>query len=159
MTRLADARDFDFIYECYMHPDVNPFLLYEFMDRESFLPLFGALLAKGVKYVYRNDVQHIGMFKLIRLQYRNDHIAYLGGLAIHPAFSGKGEGSKMMKEIIALADEQQILRIELSVADTNQKAIQLYKSVGFCEEGILKKYTHLKSEQRFVNEILMSYIF
>ena len=99
------------------------------------------------------------MFKLIPLQYKRDHIVYLGGLAIAPSFSGKGEGSKMLGKIIALAKEKRFLRIELSVASTNEKAIQLNEKLGFEREGLLRKYTHLKSEQRFMDEIMMSLLF
>jgi L-phenylalanine/L-methionine N-acetyltransferase len=159
MVRLAGLPDFNFIYELYMHPKVNPFLLYESMDAKSFRPIFGDLLQQGVKYIYCNDIENMGMFKLIPLLYRTDHVAYLGGLAIHPGFSGKGEGSKMMSEIVALAVNNGILRIELSASVTNEKAVRLYEKVGFQKEGVLRKYTHLKSENRFVDEILMSIIF
>ncbi|MBC7890510.1 MAG: GNAT family N-acetyltransferase [Ferruginibacter sp.] len=159
MIRQAVSQDFNFIYNLYMHPQVNPFLLYELMDAESFSPIFEALMQQGVKYIYSGYRDEIGMFKLIRLQYRTDHIAYLGGLAIHPEFSGKGEGKKMLKEIIGFAGERGVLRIELSVSVENEKAIQLYEKVGFQKEGVLRKYAHLKSEQRFMDEIMMSFIF
>jgi putative acetyltransferase len=45
------------------------------------------------------------------------------------------------------------------VATENVRAIELYKKVGFETEGILRKYTYLKREQRFLDELLMSYIF
>ena len=38
------------------------------------------------------------------------------------------------------------------------EAIKLYKKVGFEEEGVMRKYTYLKSEGRFLDELLMSYI-
>ena len=64
----------------------------------------------------------------------------------------------MLQEIIAFAKEQNVLRIELSVSVENIKAINLYKKSGFEVEGVLRKYTYLKSEERFLNETLMSYI-
>lgn len=159
MTRLAVSEDFRFIYRLYMHPEINPFLLYEFMDDEDFRPIFDSLVRDGIKFIYSNEIENMGMFKLIQLQHRTDHIAYLGGLAIDPLFSGKGEGSKMMKEIIALAGHRGLLRLELSVSVTNHRAISLYEKAGFQKEGVLRKYTHLKSEHRFGDEILMSFIF
>ncbi len=159
MIRLATPHDFNFIYALYMHPQVNPFLLYEPMNAESFLPIFQNLLQQEVKYIYSTNTESIGMFKLIPLQHRNQHIVYLGGLAVHPAFSGKGEGGKMLKGILVLAKQRGFLRIELSVAVTNEKAIQLYAKMGFQNEGVFGKYTYLKSEQRFVDEILMSFLF
>lgn len=94
MIRLATPQDFNFIYALYMHPQVNPFLLYELMDAESFRPICYSLLQQEVKYIYSANTESIGMFKLIPLQHRNHHIVYLGGLAVHPAFSGKGKAVK-----------------------------------------------------------------
>ena len=51
MIRKATAADFNYLYKLYMHPQVNPFLLYEMMDANSFKPIFDELLSKGVKYV------------------------------------------------------------------------------------------------------------
>ena len=65
----------------------------------------------------------------------------------------------MMMEIMTLAADKNFLRVELSVADNNKKAIRLYKAIGFHEEGILKKYTYLKSDHKFIDEIMMAYIF
>ena len=159
MIRLATKEDFNFIYGCYMHPQVNPYLLYEDMDAESFLPIFDNLILQSVKYIYATDNKNVGMFKLIPLQHRNHHIAYLGGLAIHPSFAGKGEGRKMLEAIIKLICSNGFLRIELSVAATNRKAIQLYEKLGYEKEGVLGKFTHLKSEGRFIDEVMMALIF
>ena len=159
MIRLVGLNDFNFIYGLYMHPKVNPYLLYELTGEDDFRPIYNNLIQQNVKYIYADDRQKIGMFKLIPFTYRSNHVVYLGGLAIDPEFSGKGEGAKMIKEIKAFAAEKGFLRIELSVAVTNEKAIQLYTKSGFQQEGILKKYTHLKHKNLFIDEILMSFIF
>lgn len=159
MIRLADKADFNFIYACYMHPQVNPYLSYEKMSAEKFQPIFNNLLEQQVKYIYGTDKESRGMFKLIPQQHRNSHIAYLGGLAIHPLFFGKGEGNKMLQAIVALVREEGFLRIELCVDVNNKKAIQLYEKNGFEKEGVLRKLTYLKSEERFVDEVMMSLLF
>ena len=142
-----------------MYPQVNPYSLYGMMDEETFRPVYYDLLQQGVKYIYHNAIENIGMFKLIPLKYRTDHIAYLGGLAVDPRFLSRGEGQKMLKRIISFVGEQGFLRIELSVADSNDKAINLHKKNGFEKEGVLRKYSHLKSEGRLMDELMMSYIF
>jgi putative acetyltransferase len=143
-----------------MHPQVNPYLLYEPMAIEDFKPIFDKLLASEIKYVFTDENGRlVGMFKLFPWTYRASHIAYLGGLAIHPAFAGKGFGRKMMQDIIELVNQQGYKRIELSVATENLKATELYKKVGFEVEGVMRKYTYLKQEGRFLDELLMSYIF
>lgn len=157
MIRLATSHDFDFIYGLYMHPEVNPFLLYERMDQPSFQPIFDELL--GFVYVLEDHGKPVGMFKFIPLKHRNAHIAYIGGLAIDPPHSGKGYGRLMMQEIIQLGKSLGLLRLELSTATSNQKAIRLYEHAGFQQEGVLRKYTHLKSEDRFVDEVIMGYLY
>ena len=160
MNRKATQNDLQFIYDLYMHPQVNPFLLYEPMEIETFKPIFDKLLENESKYIFINEKgDSVGMFKLFPWTYRASHIAYLGGLAIHPNYAGKGIGLKMMQEIIDLANQEGYKRIELSVATDNLKAIELYKKAGFEAEGIMRKYTYLKKERRFLDELLMSYIF
>lgn len=158
MTRKATENDLLFIYDLYMQPQANPHLMYEKMDLEQFQPIYQDLLKDEVKYIFEDNQQAVGMFKLIPLKFRSSHVAYLGGVAIHSDFAGKGFGLKMMNAIINLAAERGIARIELSAGIANERAIELYKRAGFEEEGVLRKYTHLKSEGRFIDEMLMSYI-
>ena len=139
-----------------MHPDVNPYLLYEIMEEKVFKPIFDDLLEDQVLYLYKEGDETLGMCKLIKQKHRNKHIVYLGGLAIDPNYFGKGFGKKIMKEIIHFCKIKGVLRIELSVAVHNKKAIQLYESLGFTKEGVLKKYTYLKSKNEFIDEVLMS---
>lgn len=159
MTRKATPDDFGFIYNLYMHPDVNPFLLYEEMDAESFRPIFGELQEAGFLYIFESDQKPVGMFKLVPLKHRNSHIVYLGGLAIHPLFSGKGLGQKMIEEIILLGGEMKFLRMELSTSVNNFKAISLYEKCGFLKEGVLKKFSFFKKEHMFIDEVLMAYLY
>lgn len=142
-----------------MHPDVNPWLLYEPMDAQSFFPIFTDLLAKNIIYIFNAAGKDAGMFKFIQQEHRDSHKAYLGGLAIHPSFAGRGYGLQMMQEIIELGKTNNILRIELSVATINEKAIALYEKAGFEKEGVMRKFTHLKKEGRFIDEQLMSYLY
>ena len=156
MTRRALPSDFDYFYYLYFHPAIQPYLLYESMTKAAFQPVFDDLQAKNLIYVFEHEGQPAGMFKLIPLTYRTDHIAYLGGVAIDPACMGKGLGQVMMKEILDLGRERGLLRIELSTATINERAIRLYEKLGFEKEGILRKYTYLKSEDRFLDEVLMA---
>jgi len=48
------------------------------------------------------------------------------------------------------------LRPEAGVG--NGKALRLYKKAGFQQEGMLRKYTYLKKENVFPEEVLMAYI-
>ena len=159
MIRKATQKDFDFIYDLHVHADVNRFLFYELMPAEEFNPLFSKLLGQGVLYVYEEDDILKGMFKLTPKQHRCSHVTFLGGVAIHPSFSGKGCGQRMINEIVSLGKEQGFLRMELGVSTINSKAIYLYEKAGFKKQGILKKYIHLQSENIFLDDILMAYLY
>lgn len=156
----ATSADIDFFYDLYMHPNINPFLLYEPMTKTEFQPIFDDLQAKKQLFVFENaQNERVGMCKLVRLAHRTAHIAYIGGVAISPNFAGKGYGEAMFLAILDWGKTQGIKRLELSTATFNDRAIRLYERVGFVREGILKNYTHLVSENRFIDELLMSYIF
>jgi L-phenylalanine/L-methionine N-acetyltransferase len=159
MIRQANPADFEFIYGLYMHPQVNPFLLYESMGKTAFQPIYEELLRDGVKFLFLEENHPAGMFKLIPLRYRTHHVVYLGGLAIHPDHSGRGSGARMLGEILDFCRERGFLRVELSVAVNNEKAIRLYKRAGFAEEGRLRKYSHLASRGEYWDEYLMSFLF
>jgi putative acetyltransferase len=159
MIRKAAQNDFEFICELYVHPQVNRFLLYETMGSAEFTPIFDKLLADDVLYVYEASGEPAGMFKLVRLEHRTSHIGYLGGLAIHPAFSGQGHGKILMQEILSLGKELGFVRIELGVSTINARAIRLYTNAGFESEGVRRKAIYLKSERLFLDDISMAYLY
>lgn len=156
MLRKATEADFDFVFQLYMHPSVNPWLLYEMMPASDFQPIYQDLIQKEVKYIYEHESVKMGMCKLVPHTHRTAHVVYLGGLGIHPGFEGKGHGSKMLREIIDLCRTSGFERLELSVSVENSKAIRLYERVGFEKEGVLRKYTHLQRENRYIDEVMMS---
>jgi L-phenylalanine/L-methionine N-acetyltransferase len=159
MIRQITNNDFEFIFKLYMHPTVNPFLLYETMPIEAFKPIFDDLLQQKIIFIFAENNENIGMFKMIPLAHRTSHINYLGGVAIHPDYAGKGFGGKMIDEILELGKTRNLKRIELSTATFNQKAIKLYEKKGFILEGVLKNYTYLKSENRYIDEQMMAYLY
>jgi RimJ/RimL family protein N-acetyltransferase len=158
MIRLATVSHFDFIYEMYMHPAINPWLLYEQMDAQRFTPVFEELINKRQLYLYKQEEVLIGMCKLVPQQYRNAHILYIGGIAIHPAFTGNGHGLQLMNQIKLFAEAEGYKRLELSVATINEKAIHTYERAGFLKEGVMKNYTFLSAENRFLDEQLMRFL-
>ncbi len=158
MLIKAAAADFDFFYNLYMHPQVNPYLLYDEMNKEQFTPIFNELLQQQVLYKFNDGAADAGMCKLVLHKYRDAHKMYVGGFAVHPEHTGKGYGFLMMQDILAFAKEHHRSRVDLSVAAGNEKAIALYKKCGFVIEGLLKNYSYLAGENRFVDEYMMSYL-
>ncbi|MBP6121313.1 MULTISPECIES: GNAT family N-acetyltransferase [Providencia] len=55
---------------------------------------------------------------------------YLEDLYVSPDFRGAGAGKKLLKHIAVLAAERKCQRLEWSVLDWNQPAIDFYNSIG-----------------------------
>lgn len=77
------------------------------------------------------------------------------GISVHTQYQSKGIGRKLLNEILDIADNWLMLvRIELGVYCDNEKAIDLYKSLGFEIEGI-KKHSAIRNG-KYVNEYIMA---
>jgi len=61
-------------------------------------------------------------------------------IAVHPSCRRQGVGKKLMEEMTSFATNQGVGDITLEVRAGNQAALSLYKSYGFSEEGIRKRY-------------------
>jgi len=158
MIRTATKTDFEYLFSLYMHPQINPWLLYEMMPADLFRPIMDELLQKKALYIYEQEDKAVGMFKLVPMKFRNSHIMYLGGVAIHPDFAGKGYAKEMILDAMDLIKTLGFSRIELTVATFNDRAIDLYTKCGFKTEGVLKNYTFLASENRYIDEQVMAYV-
>ena len=111
MLRKATMDDFTFVHELYMHPEINPHLLYERQEKREFEPIWG-----------------------------------------------RGYGVQMLQEALKWAKSEGFHRVELSVGSKNIAAKNLYLRLGFEHEGVMKDYSFLKSENRYIDEDLMSYM-
>jgi RimJ/RimL family protein N-acetyltransferase len=76
------------------------------------------------------------------------------GVGVLKEFWGHGIGKNFLKETIDWADSTGIKKITLNVLETNEKAIKLYKNLGFEVEGVLKKDKVL-SDEHFYNTVVM----
>ncbi|WP_242239620.1 GNAT family N-acetyltransferase [Bacillus cereus group sp. BfR-BA-01309] len=76
------------------------------------------------------------------------------GVCILKEFWGYGMGKSLLQQSIQWADENEMKKISLQVLETNEKAIQLYKKLGFEVEGILKNDKRL-SDEKYYNTVVM----
>ena len=77
------------------------------------------------------------------------------GLMVNKDYHRMGIGRTLMKSIIDIADNWlMLIRIELGAFTDNEKAINLYKSLGFVIEGT-KKYAIIRNG-KYENEYLMA---
>jgi ribosomal protein S18 acetylase RimI-like enzyme len=78
------------------------------------------------------------------------------GLGVLKDFWGYGIGKNLMKETISWADANGIKKIVLyGVLETNEKAIELYKRLGFEIEGLMKK-DRILSDGKYYNTYMMA---
>ncbi|MFL1671877.1 GNAT family N-acetyltransferase [Paenibacillus dendritiformis] len=76
------------------------------------------------------------------------------GVCVQKEFWGYGIGKNLLKQSMAWADSNGITKITLNVLETNDKAIALYKKLGFEIEGILKN-DKILSDGKYYNTIVM----
>ncbi|MBE7122426.1 GNAT family N-acetyltransferase [Bacillus cereus] len=76
------------------------------------------------------------------------------GVCILKEYWGYGIGKNILQKSIKWADANEVKKIALQVLETNEKAIQLYKKIGFEVEGILKNDKKL-SDGKYYNTVVM----
>lgn len=76
------------------------------------------------------------------------------GVAVLKEFWGYGIGKNLLRESVAWADSNGIKKVTLNVLETNERAIGLYKKLGFEIEGVLKQ-DKILSDGNYYNTILM----
>ena len=71
---------------------------------------------------------------------RRRHAGHIG-LAVHDKWQSKGVGTALMKALIDVADNWlNISRLELTAFTDNERALRLYKKLGFEIEGTHRKF-------------------
>jgi len=70
-------------------------------------------------------------------------------IAVHPGFQGRGLGKKIFMSLLDFitTNRPDILRVELFVQESNERAIALYKKIGFVPEGRFEKRIVGKHQQ------------
>ena len=74
-------------------------------------------------------------------------------IGVRKAFYGKRVGTSLMSKAEAWAEEVGITRLELTVVETNDRAIALYKKMGYKAEGTRTNALLINGE--YVNELYM----
>jgi RimJ/RimL family protein N-acetyltransferase len=104
-------------------------------------------------YIINYKNQDIGYFRTSNYSEKNKNI-YLG-CDIHKDWRGKGLSYKAYVEFINyLFNEYDLNKITLEVLNNNTKAFNLYKKIGFVEEG--KKREEIFRDDKYIDSIIMS---
>lgn len=154
---VADAPEFARVNS---HPDVQPNLMQlpfgcaerwrqQLADNDKPGSLNFVLVAEREGRMLGNAGLHPAGAQL-----RRRHVAALG-IAVDGAAQGQGVGRLLMQALCDYADRwAQILRIELTVFADNERAIRLYRSMGFEHEGTHRGYA--LRDGRFVDVFSMA---
>lgn len=85
---------------------------------------------------------------------RRSHVRVLG-ISVAPGWQGRGVGRALIERLLAWADDWSgVLRVELNVHAENERAIALYRSLGFVEEGRHRGY--VLRAGRYVDALTMA---
>jgi RimJ/RimL family protein N-acetyltransferase len=100
---------------------------------------------RGKYLVAEKEGERVGHACLSPLPRRNvSHVVQLD-LCVHPGHTGKGYGRLLLKALIDWATHHPHTRkIELNVRSVNTRALALYRSLGFQEEGRLLQRVRLE---------------
>ena len=142
-VRRAEPADVDFVAALIAHAEVEPFLsarrprerdvLLEQIERSRRDPH-----SSGV-FVIEVDGQRAGLMEFETANERS-RIAYLGGLAVHPDFRGRGLAEEAARELQRhLLLDLGFHRLQLEIYGFNDRAIQHAERIGFVHEGVKRK--------------------
>jgi len=76
--------------------------------------------------------------------------AHITNVAVHPELRGRGVGRALMMELLSRAVVLGAPGITLEVRVSNQVARNLYKSLGFVEKGMRRKYYSDNNEDAII---------
>ena len=77
-------------------------------------------------------------------------------IGVHSTSRGKGVGTALFEHVFEWAKQKELYRLELTVIESNEQAIGLYKKMGFEVEGIRKHALFIDGQ--YVNELYMGKI-
>jgi RimJ/RimL family protein N-acetyltransferase len=107
--------------------------------------------------VFETEGKVVGFLVLNRYEHERLNHAGSMGMGIREKFTNQGIGTKLIEFLINWAKKQKsIEKICLGVVSVNERAIKVYKRMGFVEEG--RQRNQIKYEDgSYGDDILMAY--
>ena len=79
------------------------------------------------------------------------------GMGILAEHRGRGIGEALMRSALEQARTRGLTRIELTVRADNERAIALYRKIGFLDEGVKRKA--IRVDGRYIDVVCMALLF
>lgn len=165
-TRLAGEKDFHKIYSLYKKVAAEKIGIArsaEEISENYILSFMKNAAATGIELVVEDPsdtnriIAEIHCYKLTPTVF--SHVLSELTIVVDQDFHGKGIGKMIFKNLLELITETRpdILRVELVAQESNGKAIELYKKIGFNIEGRFEKRIRTTGNN-FEADIPMSWI-
>lgn len=141
MIRKTRREDIEDIYNLYKRVAKIPGGLARYEDEISLSYIEGVVrssMERGLSLVVEIEGVIAGELHAYRPGLKVfDHVLSDLTLCIDPEFQGRGLGRKLFTEYLKRVEGEMkdILRVELIARESNSKAIEFYKSLGFVVEG------------------------
>jgi putative acetyltransferase len=155
LRRLATPADRDAVFAIYSHPEVTPYLTYEPMSPQAFVPVYDELLASGSFHVWTEGGEVAGFYRATRHPGRVNHVVLLGTLAVDPRRHGQGIARAMLDDAVSHLRAQGVRRLELYAEADNPRALRFYGKLGFVHEGTLRQFYKRAHQAHYVDEWVM----
>lgn len=75
---------------------------------------------------------------------------HITNIAVHKDYRRRGIGDLIIKELVAIAEENEMMGLTLEVRKSNTNALELYKKNGFKLEGIRPEYYEDNKEDAYI---------
>ena len=155
IRRPATLADCPAIHAISSAPSVSPYLTYEPMPLDAFLPIFEDALATSDFYVWEAQGRVAGCYRILRYPGRTRHVALLGWVAVDPELHGQGHGLAMLRDALDHLRAAGVRRLELQAEADNARGLAFYRKLGFVAESVQRDACWRAGDAAPVDEILM----
>lgn len=160
IIRKIEAEDASLFLTMLKQLDIEQkFMMYEPNERQTTVDEMESYIKNmnssgSLILVAETDSKFAGFLTAERgFAHRIKHSAYIV-LGVLKEYSNHGVGTHLMEQLLKWASESKIIRLELTVMCHNEKALALYKKMGFVIEGIKKKSLFI--DNKYIDEYYMS---
>ncbi|MBS0626387.1 MAG: GNAT family N-acetyltransferase [Verrucomicrobia bacterium] len=153
-TRFSEESDYNLLVEWLLQPGVlRWFPLADLREVEDAARIWMASVKYKAVLTALCDGVPCGIANLYLQPYRKLAHQCLFAIVVSEGFRGKGVGTKLLSDLIALAKERFHLELlHLEVYEGNP-AIKLYKKLGFEEYGFHRRF--IKDNGQYLGKLLM----